>query len=169
MALPEALSRKEIYLSYLAGNKSVELPEPVTREDIYLHYMCIYGTGGGSVTPEQIQQAVNAYLEENPVTADTKEVDHGTSDTTFELTPNVKHKWGEVASLTLTLAAGKAGIVNEYMFSFISGDTATQVSVRTSDGELVKGLPAIEPNSRYEMSIDDNFLAYGRWDNNVTV
>ena len=31
------------------------------------------------------------------------EVNHGTSDTTFALTPNVFHMWGTITSLTLTL------------------------------------------------------------------
>lgn len=92
--------------------------------------------------------------------SETSEIDHGTADTTFELTPNILHKWGEVASLNLTLAAGTDGIVNNYMFSFVSGQTATQVTLPAS----VKGLPQIEPNSEYEISIVDNKLAYGRWD-----
>lgn len=217
--IPMPIRRTEQYLSFLTGNTDHYPEDPITREEKYLYYLCKNGAGGGGVTPEQIQAAVEKYLSENPIqpgatpeqaeqieknteniskkldknqgaenkgkileinesgdlvpaskpSADTNKIDHGTSDTTFELTPNIKHKWGKVASLTLTLAAGKAGIVNEYMFSFISGDTATQVSVRTSDGELVKGLPAIEPNSLYEMSIEDDCLAYGRWDNNVTV
>lgn len=99
----------------------------------------------------------------------TDEVNHGTSDTTFELTPNVLHKWGEVANLNLTLAQGTDGVVNEYMFTFISGDTATLLKVTSNSEEAVKGVPAIEPNSIYQCSIVDNCFAYGRWDNNVTV
>jgi hypothetical protein len=43
-------------------------------------------------------------------------VNHGTSDTTFELTPNVFHKWDTVSELTLTLAEADENIYNEYMF-----------------------------------------------------
>lgn len=94
----------------------------------------------------------------------TDEVNHGTSDTTFELTPNVLHKWGEVANLNLTLAYGTDGVVNEYMFAFTSGATATQLTLPST----VQGVPVIEPNTTYQISIINNLLAYGGW-SNVTV
>lgn len=51
-------------------------------------------------------------------------VNHGTSDTTFTLTPNTYHIWGEVASLNLSLGAEVRGVVNEYVFQFSVGDSA---------------------------------------------
>lgn len=116
-------------------------------------------SGGGSITPEQIQQAVNDYLEQHPVSADTSEVSHGTGDTTFELTPNTFHTWGEVTSLNLTLAAGKDGVVNEYMFAFTSGATATVLSLP----ESVKTDIIVEPNTRYECSIVGNYMVFNDW------
>lgn len=60
-------------------------------------------------------------------------VNHGTSDTTYAVTPNALHIWGTVASLTLTLATPTdATIVNEYMFEFTSGSTATTLSLPAS-------------------------------------
>lgn len=90
-------------------------------------------------------------------------VDHGTADTTFELTPNILHKWGEVASLTLTLGAETPGIVNEYMFQFTSGATATQLSLP----ETVKwtSTPEIAANTVYQVSIVDNLAVIGGWSN----
>lgn len=99
------------------------------------------------------------------IKSDISIIAHGTSDTTFTLTPNIMHTWGEVSSLNLTLGAESEDIVNEYMFSFISGATATQLTLPAT----VNGVPAIEPNSIYQCSVIDNCLAYGRWDNNVTV
>lgn len=64
--LPDAVTRKEKYYQYLATGTGV-IPDPVTREEQYLYYLCKNGGTGGEVTPEQIQQAVDAYLEENPV------------------------------------------------------------------------------------------------------
>jgi len=89
--------------------------------------------------------------------------DHGTADTTFELTPNVLHKWGEVASLTLTLGAETPGVVNEYMFQFTSGATATQLSLP----ETVKWvtMPEIAANMVYQVSIVDNLAVMGGWAN----
>lgn len=64
--LPDAVTRKEKYYSYLATGTGV-ISDPVTREEQYLYYLCKNGGTGGEVTPEQIQQAVDNYLEENPV------------------------------------------------------------------------------------------------------
>ena len=70
--IPDPITRKEQYYSYMAGESSY-LPDPITREEKYLYYLCKNGTGGGSgggtITPEQIQAAVDQYLEENPVSA----------------------------------------------------------------------------------------------------
>lgn len=64
--LPDTVTRKEKYYQYLATGTGV-IPDPVTREEQYLYYLCKNGGTGGGVTPEQIQQAVDNYLEENPV------------------------------------------------------------------------------------------------------
>ena len=69
--IPDPITRKEQYYSYMAGESSY-LPDPITREEKYLYYLCKNGTGGGSggtITPEQIQAAVDQYMEENPVSA----------------------------------------------------------------------------------------------------
>lgn len=67
--LPDPVTRKEQYLSVMAENSTQYPEKPITREEMYLDYLCKNGTGGGSVTPEQIQAAVDQYLEENPVSA----------------------------------------------------------------------------------------------------
>lgn len=79
------------------------------------------------------------------------EVNHGTSDTTFTLTPNTFHVWDEVSSLTLTLGAETTGVANEYLFQFTSGATATSLTLPDDikwANELV-----IEPNKIYQVSI----------------
>lgn len=87
-------------------------------------------------------------------------VNHGTSDTSFALTPNVFHRWGTVSSLSLTLATpSDQTILNEYMFEFVSGSTATSLtlpSTVTWATELV-----IEPNKTYQVSIIDNLGVIG--------
>ena len=71
--LPNPVTRKEQYLSVMAENTAQYPEEPITREEMYLDYLCKNGIGGGSVTPEQIQQAVDKYLTENPVSGMTEE------------------------------------------------------------------------------------------------
>lgn len=87
-------------------------------------------------------------------------VSHGTSDTTFTLPANEYHTWDEVAALTITLASGESGQVNEYLFSFISGDTPTTLSLP----EAVQTDIVVEPNTRYECSIVDNYMVFRDWE-----
>lgn len=90
----------------------------------------------------------------------TTQVDHGTSDTTFELPANQYHTWGEVASLTLTLGTGASGQANGYWFSFDSGDTATTLSLP----ETVKTDIVVEPNMHYECIIIGNYMTFEEWE-----
>lgn len=93
---------------------------------------------------------------------DTPIVNHGTSDTTFAVTPNTLHIWGEVASLTLTLATPTdATIVNEYMFEFTSGSTATTLSLpATVEWAESCGSLSVEASKTYQVSIVNNI---GLW------
>lgn len=79
------------------------------------------------------------------------EVNHGTSDTTFTLTPNTFHIWDEVANLTLTLGSETSGVANEFLFQFTSGATATSLAL-PDDIKWVSEL-AVEPNMIYQVSI----------------
>lgn len=80
---------------------------------------------------------------------------HGTSDTTFALTPNVLHVWGTVTALTLTLATPTdSTIVNEYMFQFTSGTTATTLSLPSSVTWVAA--PSINAGATYQVSIVNN-------------
>lgn len=81
------------------------------------------------------------------------EVNHGTSDTTFALTPNTFHVWDEVASLDLSFAEETAGVANEYLFQFTSGATATTLTL--PDGlKWVNDNPlTITENMIYQVSV----------------
>ena len=60
------VTREEKYLAYLTGDYTGELPKPITRKEKYLYELCLKGIGG-EVSPEEIKNAVNEYLEKNPV------------------------------------------------------------------------------------------------------
>lgn len=60
------VTREEKYLAYLTGDYTGELPKPITRKEKYLYELCLKGIGG-EISPEEIKNAVNAYLAENPV------------------------------------------------------------------------------------------------------
>lgn len=78
-----------------------------------------------------------------------------TSASTIEINPNTFYKFGEVASLNITLASITDNtIYNEYMFEFVSGSTATTLTLPSS----IKWLetPTIESNKIYQCSIVNN-------------
>lgn len=74
---------------------------------------------------------------------------------TQEIESNKFYKFGEVSSLNITLAAiTDTSVLNEFMFEFISGATATTLTLPNT----VKWLetPTIEVNKIYQCSIVDN-------------
>jgi hypothetical protein len=81
------------------------------------------------------------------------EVNHGTSDTTFTLTPNTFHVWDEVASLTLDFGSETAGVANEYLFQFTSGATATSLTLPDDIKWANDSAPTITENMIYQVSI----------------
>ena len=81
-------------------------------------------------------------------------VNHGTGDTTFTLTPNTYHVWDEVLSLDLSLGEEGAGVVNEFVFQFASGGTATTLSLPDTIQWVEQ--PTIETNKTYQVSIVNN-------------
>ena len=91
------------------------------------------------------------------------EVNHGTSDTTFTLTPNTFHVWDEVASLTLDFGNETGGVANEYLFQFTSGATATSLTL-PDDIKWANEL-SIEPNMIYQVSILKGLASVLEFDN----
>lgn len=167
--LPNPVTREEQYLSTLAQNTDLYPDTPITREEQYLDYLCKNGIGGGTVNYNDLtnKPTINGViLEGNKTSADLKiqsqttQTNHGTADTTFTLPPNQYHTWGEVASLTLTLAAEEAGVANGYWFSFDSGDTATTLSLP----DTVQTDIVVEPNTHYECMIVNDYMTFYDWE-----
>lgn len=78
-----------------------------------------------------------------------------TSTSTIEINPNTFYKFGEVSSLNITLAAiTDTSVLNEFMFEFVSGTTATTLTLP----DTIKWLetPTIEANKTYQCSIVNN-------------
>lgn len=88
----------------------------------------------------------------------TLEINHGTSDTTFTLTPNVMHIWGTVSSLTLSLPTDTNEVLDEYMFTFTSGSTPTTLSL-PSTVKWVQDIE-VEANKTYQVSIINNLAGW---------
>lgn len=84
---------------------------------------------------------------------------HGTTDTTFALTPNTMHVWGEVETLTLTLSPNTdENKLAEYAFQFTCpSNKATTLSI--SDVKWVDNtIPTIRAGKTYQGSIVEGVI-----------
>lgn len=88
-------------------------------------------------------------------------VNHGTANTTFTLTPNAMHVWGEVAQLTLTLGEPMPNVVNEYAFEFQSPATPTNISLPATLKWYNNYTPTIRAGKSYQASIVNNVIIMG--------
>lgn len=101
-------------------------------------------------------------MEEGIEDADEIPVNEVTGSTvTQELSPNEFYVFEEVSSLTLTFAAGDAGVVNEYHFRFTSGATPTTL-VLPIDVEM-PDIFNVDANMIYEISVIDNYGVFNEW------
>lgn len=94
------------------------------------------------------------------------EVNHGTGDTTFTLTPNTFHVWDEVTSLTLNFGNETSGVANEYLFQFTSGSTATSLTLPNSIKWANDTAPTINTNMIYQVSILKGLASVLEFSNN---
>lgn len=86
------------------------------------------------------------------------EVNHGTSDTTFTLTPNIMHIWGEVSSLTLTFPEDTNSVLDEFMFTFTSPSTPTTLTLPATIKWIQE--PNIEAGKTYQVSVVNGLAGY---------
>ena len=86
-------------------------------------------------------------------------VSHGTADTTYTISANEMHVWGEVTELNISLGANPdQTTVAEYAFKFISGTTATTLTLPI-DVKLPVGF-VILPKHQYVMTVVFGMLEY---------
>lgn len=81
------------------------------------------------------------------------------SENTKELQPNKYYIFGEMETLTLTLAAGEENKLSEYMFEFTSGTTPTTLTLPESVKWI--GGNTIEASKTYQVSIVNNIAVLG--------
>ena len=103
------VTREEKYLAYLTGDYTGEIPKPITRKEKYLYELCLKGIGG-EISPEEIKNAVNEYLEKNPVKP----------GATTEQAQQIEQNKTDVASLKKETSSLKEDIGN--IFRKISGN-----------------------------------------------
>jgi len=89
-----------------------------------------------------------------------KRIVHESTDTTCTLTPNVRHVWGEVERLDLSLEEDNTSdYVNEYSFAFrCKSNKPTTLSVPANLEWAERKVVKLEAGKRYEGSIIDNVI-----------
>ena len=88
------------------------------------------------------------------------------TETSKTLNPNIYYSFDEVETLIIDFAEGTPNKVNEYLFSFISGATATVLTL-PSVIKWVNEL-TVEANKRYEISVVDKVALWCAVDYEVT-
>lgn len=102
---------------------------------------------------EKITDAIDPKADKVP------EVNHGTSDTTFTLTPNIMHIWGEIATLNLTLSADSNSVLDEYMFTFTCPSAAATNLTLPSSIKWIQQ-PELQAGKTYQVSIVNGLAGY---------
>lgn len=114
------VTREEKYLAYLTGDYKGEIPKPITRKEKYLYELCLKGIGG-EISPEEIKNAVNEYLEKNPVKP----------GTTTEQAQQIEQNKADVASLK-----EETGSLKEDLKKI--GDTTHRIDINVYDKSVAK-------------------------------
>lgn len=78
---------------------------------------------------------------------------------TQSISPNKFYKFESVTTLTITFSQKTPNVLNEYMFQFTSGETATVLNMPDSVRWI--GDHTIEPNKTYQVSIVNNLAVIG--------
>lgn len=138
----------------IEGKKLSELTDKVTdiqgTERIYV--------SDGSGTPKYIETSQLSTSEQLQEKGDKVTTESATEDAK-EIQPNRYYIFGEKQNLTITLAEGEEGKLNEYMFEFTSGTTPTTLTLPESVKWI--GSNTIEASKTYQVSIVNNIAVLG--------
>lgn len=111
------VTREEKYLAYLTGDYTGELPKPITRREKYLYELCLKGIGG-EISPEEIKNAVNEYLEKNPVKP----------GATTEQAQQIEQNKTDIASLKTETGSLKEDLSNKITKFYASNQGETHIT-----------------------------------------
>lgn len=111
------VTREEKYLAYLTGDYTGGLQKPITRTEKYLYELCLKGMGG-EISPEEIKNAVNEYLEKNPVLP----------GATTEQAQQIEQNKTDIASLKTETASLKEDISTKITKFYASNQGETHIT-----------------------------------------
>ena len=123
------ITREEKYLAYLTGDYTGEIPKPITRKEKYLYELCLKGIGG-EISPEEIKNAVNEYLENNPVKP----------GATAEQAQQIEQNKTDISSLKVETSSLKEdlGEFHDSYSEFVNADITIQNGYMDSSGNLTE-------------------------------
>jgi hypothetical protein len=110
------ITRKEKYLAKLTGSYAGNVPDPITRVEKYLYDLCQKGVSG--LTPEEIENAVNKYLKENPVQP----------GATTEQAAQIEQNKVDIASLKTETGSLKEDLTNKITKFYASSQGETHLA-----------------------------------------
>lgn len=146
--------------------ETADTDETVIFRTLPVHYMFLKGEWQ-LVSPnnEALQKAVEELQRNVGKYTPMTRIETTTTGTSI-LEPNKMYDFGVVDTLTVVFDEGAADKVNEYLFSFVSGETATVLTLPSSV-QWVNEL-TVEANKRYEISVVDNVALWCAVDYEVT-
>lgn len=161
------VTREEKYLAYLTGDYTGEIPKPITRKEKYLYELCLKGIGG-EISPEEIKNAVNEYLEKNPVkpgatTEQAQQIEQNKADVAAlkEETGSLKEDLGNVENDVSTLSQGDIPIKLIADKFLTSSGIADYIGWSATENIKVEGLDYIYTEwskaSSYNKFLDSSF------------
>lgn len=119
------ITREEKYLAYLTGDYKADVPKPITRQERYLYELCLKGMGG-EISPEEIQKAVNDYLDKNPVKP----------GATTEQAAQIEQNKTDIASLKTETSSLKESISTKITKFYASSQGETHLA-DSDDGKIM--------------------------------
>lgn len=149
------VTREEKYLAYLTGDYTGEIPKPITRKEKYLYELCLKGIGG-EISPEEIKNAVNEYLEKNPVKP----------GATTEQAQQIEQNKTDVASLKEETGSLKEDLV-ELEASKVDNHEVKDFTAKSNDDKK-DALYITDSNGNVIFKADKNGIKGLNMDNNGT-
>ena len=151
----ESITREERYLEYLTGDRKGNVPKPITRRERYLYELCLKGMGG-EISPEEIKNAVNEYLEKNPVKP----------GATTEQAQQIEQNKTDIASLKMETGSLKEDLSNKITKFYASSQGKTYLA--DSDNGKIQDMMLYGKSEQkqysgkniYYMDYEDYFQAY---------
>lgn len=153
------ITRKEKYLAKLTGSYTGNVPAPITRVEKYLYDLCQKGISG--LTPEEIENAVNKYLKENPVQP----------GATTEQAAQIEQNKVDIASLKTETSSLKEDISNKITKFYASNQGETHIT-DSDNGKIMDmmiygkssqdGTPAPENPVEIKSVVNPTIKIYGK-------